>query len=309
MRTHLKLVTLSVAVGAALSVAYLMGYLPTQIGEPTADIAQATPDEPVLAQTTQPQANGEQTEAQAAANDLDDVDPASIDWAAMRSRAPAGDLYDPMLLRWNQLDYTQEEIAAFNKLAVVPFNPKVGEKCNTETIREGKPGAFVTESCSPVLERVTHPYEQIAIEELIELAEINPEAAVFVSWKADDPKQRFEFAIRATALSAKPGPIMELANRHYSASDRIGSEPEEINAYANEIIGRIVLEKVADVLGDPRANPQAHEKYLSDFAQTPEQVQEFLNLITEETQKVLDEMIEIERETTGSTAVWEKVNA
>ena len=59
MRKHLKLATLSVAVVAGLLGAYLMGYLPTQIGEPTADIAQVTPDTPVMAQTTRPQVSDE----------------------------------------------------------------------------------------------------------------------------------------------------------------------------------------------------------------------------------------------------------
>ena len=33
---------------------------------------------------------------------------------------------DPMLVRWNgEGGFTDEEIAAFNKLHVVPFNPKL----------------------------------------------------------------------------------------------------------------------------------------------------------------------------------------
>ena len=46
MSKKLVLATLSVVVGAALSVAYLMEYLPTQIGEPIADIKSVAQEEP-----------------------------------------------------------------------------------------------------------------------------------------------------------------------------------------------------------------------------------------------------------------------
>ena len=55
MNKNIKLATFSVAVVAGLLGTHLMGYLPKQIAEPTADIAQVTPDTPVLAQTTRPQ--------------------------------------------------------------------------------------------------------------------------------------------------------------------------------------------------------------------------------------------------------------
>jgi hypothetical protein len=283
-----------------------MGYLPTQIGEPTADIAQVTPDTPVLAQTTQPQASDEQTAPQEAVFDPEDVDPASIDWEGMRARYPGN--HDPMLIRPRNLSgFTDREIAAFNKLAVLPFNPKVGEKCGNEAFHYEDFEPFISVVCHPVFERPEHPYEQLPLDQLVDLAETDAAAAVFVSRKTRDTDETIRFAVRASALSAKPGPIMTLANGIRTFG--LGSTLEETKSNADELVNRIVLERVAAVLGDPRANPQAQEKHLSDFVQTPEQVQLVLDLITEKTQKVLDEMIEIERETTGSTAVWEKVNA
>ena len=115
MRKHLKLLTLSVAVVAGLLGTYLMGYLPKQIAEPTADIAQVTPDTPVLAQTTQPQASGEESPDQEPTIDLGDVDPASIDWEGMQARYAnvVGNGVDPMLMRLTHLGgFTQQEIAA-----------------------------------------------------------------------------------------------------------------------------------------------------------------------------------------------------
>ena len=309
MSKYLKLATLSVAVVAGLLVAHFAGYLPMQMAEPTTDTAQVAPETPALASTTQPQSSGGQTAPQEAVFDPEKVDPTSIDWAAMRARYTIGKSRDPMLIPYFPFEgFTDREIAAFNKLAVLPFNPKVGEECTTTVFLAGEPGEFVSDNCVPVFERPKHPYEQLPLDQLIDLAETDAEAAVFVSRKIRDTDETIRFAVRASALSAKPGPIMAITNGRIRARG-VGSTPEETTRNANELVNRIVLERIAAVLGDPRANPQAQEKYLSDFTQTPEQVQQFLDLITEKTQKVLDEMIEIERETTGSTAVWEKVNA
>ena len=311
MKRSSKIVTVSVVVSVGLAVVYLAGYQICKSANPSTDTEQATlaiSDALALAQTTEPQSSVEEPSPQLAALDQGDVDPASIDWAAMRARSPAGDLYDPMLLRWNQLAYTPEEIAAFNKLAVLPFNPKVGEECGLREFFAGRPGSFVAENCLPVFERPSHPYQDLSVEELVDLAETDPEAAVFASRKLNDDAQSVDFALRATALSGKTGPILEVANRYFDA-DVAPTEPDQLSAYADEVISRIILERVAHVLGDPRANPKSFEERIKNFAKTPEQERRANRVISEKTREVLNEIIEIERSTTGSTTVWEKVNA
>ena len=110
------------------------GYQTASIAEPTADIAQVTPDSPLVAQTTQPQASGEESPDQEPTIDLGDVDPASIDWERMRARyGKHAQLSDPMLLRASHLSgFTDLEIAAFDKLAVIPFNRTVRQDCQTQ---------------------------------------------------------------------------------------------------------------------------------------------------------------------------------
>jgi hypothetical protein len=72
---------ISVVLFVGLLTAYWAGYQNGKSANPTADTEQATlviPDAPVLAQTTEPQSNGEQSTVQVAAIDPEDFDPADI---------------------------------------------------------------------------------------------------------------------------------------------------------------------------------------------------------------------------------------
>ena len=311
MNKNIKLATFSVAVVAGLLGTYLMGYLPKQIAEPTADIAQVTPDTPVLAQTTQPQASGEQTAPQEAVFDPENVDPDSIDWEGMRARYNIIGK-DPMLLRISR-DYTPQEIAAFNQLHVLPFNPQVGEDCGPETIFDPDVGQIDTYGCTPVLEFPEHPYSELPTEELIALAETDAEAAVFASRRVQGVEEQMRFAFRAAALSGKSGPIMELATSEFSPPDSIDQISNVSSSvrenYILDVTHRIILEQVAEALGDPRANSENWRKRIADFAKSAELQREVLDALNKRTKQVLGNLIEIERQTTGKSIVWEKINA
>ena len=101
---------------------------------------------------------------------------------------------------------------------------------------------------------------------------------------------------------------MEVANRFS------GIGPERVLAnrqldIADELIKRVILEKVALALGDPRANPDKWKNHLDEFAKTQDVKDAVLTAIDERTRKTLSDIIEIERATTGSAVVWEKLNA
>ena len=266
-----------VAVAVGVSMGLFMGQ---RSQEPTTDTAQVASETPALAQTTQPRSSGEEPTSQESAIDPADVDPAIIDWKGIRQRNIFDQSYDPMLLRLD-LDYTPEEIAAFNQLHVLPFNPSVGDyECGRTVVYDEDNNQHFSYRCSSALERPPHPYEGLPVAQLIDLAETDAEAAVFVSRNSTDPVPIIDFAVRASALSAKPGPIMAVANEMAAANGRYNPNSSDLTTdqlagYAGRVINRIILERVADVLGNPRANPQAQEKYLSDFTQTPEQVQPF----------------------------------
>jgi hypothetical protein len=75
MSKNSKFATISVAVFVGLFAVYLGGYQTGKSANPSTDTEQATlatPDAPVLAQTTEPQSNGDQSNVQVAAIDPKD---------------------------------------------------------------------------------------------------------------------------------------------------------------------------------------------------------------------------------------------
>ena len=89
MRKHSKIATISVAVFVCLLAVYFGGYQNGKSSNPSIDTEQAelVPlQAPVLAQSAQPQSGGDTHTQLAQIENLDpeDVDPASIDWEAMK---------------------------------------------------------------------------------------------------------------------------------------------------------------------------------------------------------------------------------
>ena len=312
MSKYSKLATLSVAVFVGLLAAYLGGYQAAKTTDPStvsAEIA-PNPETPVLAQTTQPQIGGEQSAAEVAAIDPEDVDPADIDWASILNRGLPG--LDQMLLRANiKVDYSEAEIAAFNKLHVIEFNPTVDNVCNEE-IAEHTTTGFIT-ICHGIKAYPDHPYESVEVDELIELAEADAAAAVFVSRKAETIKERIGFALRAAALSGKSGPVLATAAKELITPDsQYGGETHgraSDQTVPATVITRLILESVAQKMGDPRANPEAWQKYLDDFAKTEEERNDILDSIQAATRVAMEGMAEIQQQVTGSTQIRELLDA
>jgi hypothetical protein len=310
MSKNIKLASLSVAVVAALLGAYWGGYQTASIAEPTTDIAHVASEAPILAQTTQPQASGEESPHQEPTIDPEDVDPASIDWKAVTNRIFPG--IDQMLLRANvKVDYSEAEIAAFNKLHVVEFNPTIQSVCNEEISKYTTTG-FI-EICHGVRAYPDHPYESMSVDQLMDLAEADAAAAVFISKKAETVEERIGFALRAAALSGKPGPVLATAVKEFTSSGITYTDDNKITSgngtVPKTVITRLILETVAQKMGDPRANPDAWKKYIDDFAKTEEDRNAVLEAVQKGARSAMEHMAETQREITGSTQMRELLDA
>jgi hypothetical protein len=311
MSKNSKFATISVAVFVGLFAVYLGGYQTGKSANPSTDTEQATlatPDAPVLAQTTEPQSGGERPAPQLAATDPEDVDPASIDWAALRERFGQG--FDPMLVslptdRWgNPAVFTDEEIAAYNALHVVAFNPFVDSVCQNVSAALGDSAT----QCQDFKQRPKHPYADLGLAELYELAETDAVASVFASRKVESLEDKIGFGLRAAALSEKSGPIMSLAAVEFVSSHTIGasgtSEP-----IPNAIVSRMILEGIAKKLGDPRAKPEVLQSYIDEFVDTEEEKLQLLNGVEKAMRAALETMADIQKQVTGSTQVRELLDA
>lgn len=314
MSKNLKLATLSVAVVAGLLVAHFAGYLPMQIAEPTTDTAQIVPETPVVASTTQPQSSGEETTSEEPAIDPADVDPASIDWEGMQARYAnvIGNGVDPMLMRLTHLGgFTQQEIIAFNKLHVIPFNPKVDEVCydhQTGYDGVGPNGDGFISVCEEIKQFPEHEYASLGLDALLDLAEDDAAAAVFASRKTEELPLKIGMALQAVALSEKSGPLLELRQREFG-SITVEGDGRSKDDVINDLAHRMVLDRLADVLGDPRARPDEMQPHIEDVARDAQEAEAILRAIDDSVTNTLKELAEIQRETTGSTQIWELIDA
>ena len=268
MNQYLKY-ALTVAVTAAAMVAYqyegkpehsgLAQQAPTQVTEIKNDIAQV--EQPITQETTT-----DQTELNSV--DLADIDPASIDWKAMNRRLGTHAMINPT---WGLGDmevgvFSAKEIAAYNNLHVVPFNPLIDMVCSQKT-EPSEVFIGFGEICMPVLEHPEHSYAKLPINELRELAYSDAEAAAFVSRKAEDNSEAAYFSMRAAAISGKSGPLIWLAQDKYNNTE-LSDHFKDYDGNASVRINfgrRLALETLAAEMGDPRADPKF---YLDRLEQT-----------------------------------------
>ena len=260
MNKNIKLATFSVAVVAGLLGTYLMGYLPKQIAEPTADIAQVTPDTPVLAQTTPPQASSEQIAPQEAA-----MNPEDVDFDEIAERLGTG--YDPMLF-FASAEFSDAEIEAYNRLHVLPFNPVVDEVCHDFISDDGESTGI---ECRRIREREEHQYASLPMEELQELGYSDALAALFMGERSKDLGESMAWYLRSAALSGKPGPLIKLAKMKLPVSKRIkgtrGFEPEPRGFFLKSAVLRVARE-----MGDPRAKPEISDARLLELGESEERI-------------------------------------
>jgi hypothetical protein len=274
---------------------------------------QTTSDTTITAPADVQQQSATQTESkerELTAAELADIDPASIDWKSVTDRIYPG--IDQMLLRFDvEAEYSPAEIAAFNKLHVIEFNPTTQSICS-EVESEQAVGGFIT-ICEGIKERPEHPYASMDYEELFELAEASAAAAVFASRKAERVEDRVGLALRASALSGKPGPVLAVAVKEFTTNQTSHTESNEITAASetvpSTVFSRLILESVAQKMGDPRADPDVWTNYIDDFARTQEEKEQVLKLIQEATRHAMEGMAQIQQEVTGSTQVRELLDA
>jgi len=303
---------LAIGITAAAMFAYMYEAPPRQAVHELAQNTPAPTAEAALAKSTEQASDPHQAlpQRELSQAELADIDPASIDWEAMKSRL--GFYVDPMLLRMQiaASSLTAEEIAAFNKLHVLPFNAKVDEICE-EVLVEGQewlpPEDRVAEHCESVMQFSPHAYTDLPLDQLVALAVTDAEAAVIASRKANNLDEKISLALRAVALSGKSGPALELAKRSFGSSYL--STPNGQTLQVENIFNSIVLEKIAQRLGDPRANPTASFYLIEESGLTEAQKKEFFEDVNNAEKAALETMAAIQSEISGSSQIWELINA
>lgn len=186
-----------------------------------------------------------------------------VDFESIKQRL--GVSYDPMLIMALG-DYTDEEIDSYNELHILPFNPVVGREC--QSLPDAQLIGQTVTKCTTIREYDEHPYNQLDIEALTNLAVTDAVAALVLGRHETDEDMRLAWYLRATALSEKPGEIMSLAERRYSSAFELKGNGHTLERVARpkNIIKRLALETVADKLGDPRAKPEKWIGVLKEVA-------------------------------------------
>ena len=307
----------AIAITAAAMFAYM--YEPPPEGAVQEVTQEASSQHHPSALPTSTTQNADQPKRELTAAELADIDPASIDWEAMKARyqhLTGGS--DAMLSSRSILitDFSPEEIAAYNKLHVVAFNPTIGKRCGptrvvvSEEFGYEEPHEYVAENCTPVFERPKHPYTDLSVEELRELVELNndAEAAVFASRNASNDQERIGFAIQAAALSGKSGPILK-ASRYI---DTFGlGEDRSTDDLMDDIANVLIIETIAALMGDPRAlqDDTGYLNVLAERGVSQEEIQRFQTNLEYLAHENLKAMGELQRELTGATGILELTNA
>lgn len=318
MKETLKYVV-AIGITAAAMFAYMYEAPPRQAGQelaqnPPASITEVAPTRSTE-QATDPHQAPPQPELSEA--ELADIDPASIDWADVRQRfartigATDYDRYfDPMLIRVESYgDYTAEEIAAFNKLHVIRLNPKIGESCERMSAEIDGMGDSdgVIEQCIPILQYPPHPFESASLEELVELASTDPEAAVFASRKSESDAQAVNFAVQAVVLSGKPGPLTEVIERRFF--DVFLPDNATREEHLEGVGEALLLDRIASKLGDPRINLHRFDPWLDRQFNSSSEKEAFLTYVDSAALAELKIIAELQRTLTGSTQIWGLVDA
>jgi hypothetical protein len=315
---------LAIAASAAAMFAYMYEAPPERVVQEVAH--QTTSDTTITAQAAIPQQSATQTKSQErelTAAELADIDPASIDWEAMRAGykdVVFGDY--PMASPLSVLitDFSPEEIAAYNKLHAVPFNPVIGKECGLLRAAPSKDfdEAYglesrenVIENCMPVRERPEHPYHKLSVSELRELVELNNDAEaaeIAVSKASRNPQESLFFALNAAALSGKSGPVLRASILASTFSASLDRDPKHVLADAE---AHLVLERVAQLLGDPRVKSSGADRlsWLHDRGVTEKEIQQTLSNVEKTADEILQLLGEIQRDKTGATSILELTNA
>jgi hypothetical protein len=229
-----------------------------------------------------------------------------IDWDSIKDRmdTPTFDM-----------TFTTEEEEAFNALHVLPLNWITQVECLPDS-----------SSCVYIYKYPPHPYASIDKGELVELSYADPLAALYLGlrygedWTEEtrpfkyiteegfytSTDERIEHFVRAAALSGKTGPLMRLVGVGHegrgTASDLGVPEP----------VKKAALLKIADLLGDPRADWRAEVEERREFsgshlteAERDASVDGFLKGVEVYYQYYMNDMNHTQQEVTGSNQILE----
>jgi hypothetical protein len=246
------------------------------------------------------------------AAELADIDPASIDWEALRRSRGAKDHFDPMIRSdlfafLDSFEFSDQEIAAYNALHVIPFNPVAEKVCTSSNkgagTNEGSVDGTVTE-CTFQLQFL-EPFLTVPDEELVDLAQNDPLAAAVLARRASEEGEQFIWITQAIALSGKSGPALWMAEHKYVSTAQIVATGESVPLY-DSIIKRYSLESIAFELGDPRANPKKYEAIIeASFGKDSDQARQYAQ---SQTQFLKDRIDQIRQEAALPEIIWESNN-
>jgi hypothetical protein len=303
---------LTVVVTAAAMVAYqyegkpeqveLAQQAPTQVPEIKNDTVQV--EQAIRRETTT-----NQTELSSA--DLADIDPASIDWLLLREERGHGQ-FDPMIRSEfinfvSSFEFSDQEIAAYNKLHVIPFRSVLENHC-----QDPVPAHEVItdeDGACEIIWSGEEPFSSVGIDDLAEYAYNDAVAAAVMSRRSTDIDDQYIWALRAIALSGKSGPALWLAeHKHDSTITNQYVDGENISApLYDDILRRYSLERLAFDLKDPRARPDEYaEIIVNSFGTDAEAARAY----AESQVKIYKEEIEkIRTDLSLSTVIWRDSNA
>ena len=263
-----------------------------------------------VASDLQPEQTSEAAGLEETTRDAEHLTSESRLFTSMRERFRSPP-HDPMILGFDFV-FTEAEIAAYNRLHIVPFNTVIDETCHYETSHEHPGEAKV---CNWVRQFPEHPYASLTDDELESMSGSDGVAALFLGDRTKNELQRTTLYLQATALSEKVGTILELSEKHYS-SDPVGMGVdgrgrEDINVdYPQDAVrtasAKYVLETLAARLGDPRARPERWENYLN--AALKEEAPSTTKKLDAQTTSMLQFMATVQREVTGSTQIQEMLD-
>lgn len=233
--------------------------------------------------------------------------PRSKGLATLKERYELG--LDPMIYRLDR-GYTDEDIAEYNRLHVIPFQKPNWQSTCQRIPDPDDPRAYFND-CESIDLNPPHAYQDIEIAQLTELAHSDPVAAIFMGQRTEDNKSKIEWYLRAGALSGKSGPIKTLAERHFYAgidSKMVSRNGELVDSplLVEATVIRLALEQIAERMLDPRAQPELYRKALSSKA--GESAPQLIQLSNEITGAFLSEMAKIQIEITGSSQIQEIID-
>lgn len=211
--------------------------------------------------------------------------------------------FDPMIMTFDVgQEFTAEDIAEYNSLHVIPYQkPQWQTECQRIDFPDHL-GSYRND-CEHTNLLPPHPYQDIEIVQLEELAHADPVAAIFMGKRTESNEAKIQWHLRASALSGKSGPVLTVAERYFSSirSKAISKDGIVDQVNFETAIIRLALEQVADQMLDPRAKPERWKTDLSSIG--GELTPQLIDASDDLADRFLSVMAEIQTQVTGSSQI------